>query len=145
MDHLARNADGDELLFVHAGEGHLFCDYGHLELRDGDYVVLPRGTMWRLEISAAMSLLMIEATGGSYKLPERGPLGAHAIFDPAILETPSLDDLFVAQREEPGAWRVEVKARGVVSTMTFPHNPLDAIGWKGICGPVDRPDNSGNE
>ena len=49
MEHLARNADGDELLFVHAGAGELYCDYGHLALAAGDYVVLPRGTMWRIE------------------------------------------------------------------------------------------------
>src|SRR5262249_13707593 len=37
MRDLARNADGDELLFVHAGSGSFFCDYGHLELATGDY------------------------------------------------------------------------------------------------------------
>ena len=47
MNHLVRNADGDDCLFVHQGQGHLFCDYGHLEFRDGDYIVLPRGTAWR--------------------------------------------------------------------------------------------------
>jgi homogentisate 1,2-dioxygenase len=45
MTELARNADGDELLFVHAGRGDLYCDYGRLPVRDGDYVVLPRSTM----------------------------------------------------------------------------------------------------
>ena len=35
MTHLARNADGDELLFVHAGNGDLFCDYGHLAITAG--------------------------------------------------------------------------------------------------------------
>jgi len=45
MDHLVRNGDGDELLFVHAGAGELHCDFGHLSYRDGDYIVLPRGTM----------------------------------------------------------------------------------------------------
>ena len=49
MRALARNADGDQLLFVHAGRGELFCDYGHLSLVSGDYVVIPRGTMWRME------------------------------------------------------------------------------------------------
>ncbi|MCM2313400.1 MAG: homogentisate 1,2-dioxygenase, partial [Steroidobacteraceae bacterium] len=49
MDRLARNADGDELLFVHAGAGHLHCDFGHLQFESGDYIVLPRGTLWRLE------------------------------------------------------------------------------------------------
>ena len=131
MDHLVRNADGDELLFVHDGAGHLFCDYGHLELRDGDYVVLPRGTMWRLEVSAPLTLLMIEATGDGYRLPDRGPLGDHAVFVPGILDTPTLDEHFAAQRDAPGKWRVRVKARGAVSTLTFPHNPLDAVGWKG--------------
>ena len=38
MDHLVRNADGDDLLFVHAGTGELYCDYGHLSVATGDYV-----------------------------------------------------------------------------------------------------------
>ena len=40
--------DGDELLFVHAGRGDLFCDYDHLTDEAGDYILIPRGTMWRL-------------------------------------------------------------------------------------------------
>ncbi len=44
-----RNADGDELLFIHEGSGDLYCDYGHLAIREGDYLMLPRGTLWRLE------------------------------------------------------------------------------------------------
>src|SRR5262249_46485050 len=44
MAELARNSDGDQLLFVHQGEGALFCDYGHLGYREGDYIVVPRGT-----------------------------------------------------------------------------------------------------
>ncbi len=52
MDHLVRNADGDELLFVHQGAGALYCDYGHLPFTTGDYLVLPRGTMWRIETTA---------------------------------------------------------------------------------------------
>ena len=49
MDHLVRNGDGDELIFVHQGAGDLYCDYGRLSFRDGDYIMLPRGTMWRVE------------------------------------------------------------------------------------------------
>ena len=47
MDHLVHNAVGDELLFVHRGNGKLFCDYGHLTFRQGDYINMPRGTLWR--------------------------------------------------------------------------------------------------
>src|SRR6478752_1115590 len=39
MRALARNADGDQLLFLHAGRGEFFCDYGHLSLTAGDYAV----------------------------------------------------------------------------------------------------------
>jgi len=135
MKELVRNADGDELLFIHSGSGHLYCDYGHLEFRDGDYIVLPRGTMWRLESSAAVRVLLIEATGGSYQLPDKGMLGPHAIFDPAMLDVPALDDRFLAQQDE-NEWQIAVKARGDISRITFPFNPLDAIGWKGDLAPV---------
>jgi homogentisate 1,2-dioxygenase len=130
MDHLARNSDGDELLFVHDGAGHLFCDWGHLEYRDGDYLVLPRGAMWRLEPTAATTLLMIEATESSYQLPEKGILGPHAIFDPAVLDTPRIDEAFRRQQAEVETV-VRVKRRGRVATMRYPFNPLDAIGWHG--------------
>jgi homogentisate 1,2-dioxygenase len=135
MQQLARNADGDELLFIHQGRGHLFCDYGHLEVREGDYIVLPRSTMWRLESTGPMRILMIEATGGAYMLPDKGMVGPHAIFDPAVLDTPAIDERFVAQQDE-SEWQVQVKARGGVTTITYPFNPLDAVGWKGDLAPV---------
>ena len=130
MDALARNADGDELLFVHQGRGDLFCDFGHLAFEAGDYIVLPRGTMWRLECAEPAALLMIEATNASYMLPEKGLVGGHAIFDPAMLDAPRVDEAFLAQQDEK-TWRVAVKRRNAVSTVTFPYNPLDAIGWHG--------------
>ncbi len=129
MPNLERNSDGDVLLFVHRGQGGLFCDFGHMTYREGDYLLLPRGTMWRLEPKEETISLLIEATNGSYKLPERGILGPHAFFDPAALETPRLDEAFKAQRD--GEWKVEVKRRGEISTITYPFNPLDAVGWKG--------------
>ncbi len=129
MPHLVRNSDGDLLLFIHEGEGDLFCDFGHMSYREGDYLLLPRGTMWRLETKARTVALLIEATNGSYKLPERGILGPHALYDPAALDTPKLDDAFKSQRD--GEWKVRVKRRGAISTITYPFNPLDAAGWKG--------------
>jgi len=135
MDHLVRNGDGDELAFVHAGRGELFCDYGHLTFRDGDYLMIPRGTLWRIECSEPATLLLVEASNGSYRLPDRGIAGQQAIFDAAILETPRIDDSFRAQRGD-GAWRVVVKRRGALSTVRFPFNPLDAVGWHGTLAPV---------
>ncbi len=135
METLARNGDGDELLFVHEGAGDLHCDYGHLAIKAGDYVMLPRGTMWRIESAAPMTALLIEATNGSYRLPDKGLVGPHAIFDPAMLDTPKIDDVFLKQ-QGPGTWRVKIKRRDAISTVTFPYNPLDAVGWKGDLAPV---------
>ncbi|MFZ8982819.1 MAG: homogentisate 1,2-dioxygenase [Steroidobacteraceae bacterium] len=130
MPALARNADGDELLFVHRGEGELFCDFGHLHFEAGDYIVLPRGTLWRLDCAGEAELLLIEATNASYALPDKGLVGSHAIFDPAMLDVPRIDEAFLAQQDER-PWQVHIKRRNEVSTATFPFNPLDAIGWHG--------------
>lgn len=130
MPRLNRNADGDELLFVHEGAGELFCDFGHLSYREGDYLLLPRGTMWRLEPTAPTVALIVEATNAAYMLPDRGPLGPHAVFDPAVLDTPKIDDAFRAQADER-PWTVDVKRKDEISTIRYPFNPLDAVGWKG--------------
>lgn len=133
MSRLARNADGDELLFVHFGSGELYCDYGHLSISEGDYVLLPRGTMWRIEVKEPLKLLMIEATNDSYQLPDKGVLGGQAIFDPACLQPAQLNQTFLDQQDE-NEWQVEVKRHDQVSVITFAFNPLDAIGWHGeVC------------
>ncbi len=131
MPALARNADGDQILFVHQGGGALFCDYGHLTLRAGDYVVIPRGTMWRIEPGEPSAFLTIEARNAHFRLPDKGLLGRHAIFDPALLDAPAMDDAFRAQQAEDRPYTVEVKKRGQVSRVSYPWNPLDAVGWHG--------------
>jgi homogentisate 1,2-dioxygenase len=131
MPKLARNADGDELVFVHHGAGELFTDFGHLAFAAGDYILIPRGTMWRFELREPLAALLIEATNASYSLPDKGLVGPHAIFDPAMLDVPRMDDVFRAQQSDSTRWQVEVKRRGQLSTITYPFNPLDAVGWHG--------------
>ncbi|WP_333840928.1 homogentisate 1,2-dioxygenase [Pelomicrobium sp.] len=135
MDHLVRNADGDELAFVHEGAGDLFCDYGHLAFRDGDYLLLPRGTLWRIEASRPVVMLLLEATNEGYRLPDKGIAGEHAPFDPAVLDVPAMDEAFRAQQGET-EWRVVIKRRGALTVQTFPFNPLDAVGWHGTLAAV---------
>lgn len=135
MPALVRNSDGDQLLFVHEGSGHLYCDYGHLVFRDGDYIVLPRGVMWRIEPDAVCRMLLIEATGSHYALPDKGLVGQHAVFDPAILDVPRIDDFFKAQQVE-NETQVSIKRNGVLTTVIYGFNPLDAIGWHGDYAPV---------
>lgn len=137
MKTLVRNGDGDQLLFIHQGHGDLFCDYGHLPFKEGDYIVLPRGTMWRLNVSEPLKILAVEATNSSYQLPEKGILGDQAIFDPAILAVPSINERFKDQQnDEKKEWTVFIKKEKKDTRVTFPYNPLDAIGWHGTLMPV---------
>lgn len=135
MNALARNADGDQLLFVHRGAGHLFCDFGHMPFEAGDYLVVPRGCMWRLQTEEECQFLMVEATGSRFRLPDRGPLGAHAIFDPAVLQVPRVNKAFEDQRNQDD-WVVHVKRDNAVTRVHYAHNPLDVVGWHGDLAPV---------
>src|SRR3546814_19966792 len=53
-----------------------------------------------------------------------------------MLDYPRLDDAFRAQALRPGAWRVQIKRRQQISTVTYPYNALDAVGWHGSLMPV---------
>lgn len=134
MVDLARNSDGDELLFVHKGAGEFFCDYGHLSITEGDYLLIPRGTMWRVE-TTEMQVLLIEATNNHYGLPDKGLLGHHAIFDPAMFDSPRIDEQFEQQKGEEQT-SVIVKRNQQFSTINYAFNPLDAVGWHGNLMPV---------
>jgi homogentisate 1,2-dioxygenase len=135
MNTLVRNADGDDLVFVHAGEAEWFSDYGRLQVRAGDYLVIPRGCMWRFQGEGTLDLLIIQATGAAYGLPERGILGKHAPFDLGVMDKPAIDDAFRAQSARR-SWDVQVKRQGRVSVVRYPYNPLDVVGWKGDLYPV---------
>ncbi|MDG1286598.1 MAG: homogentisate 1,2-dioxygenase [Rickettsiales bacterium] len=136
MDHLACNGDGDDLLFVHSGEGSLFCDFGHMTFKSGDYIVLPRALRWRLECKGEATILLMEATNDYFQLPDKGMVGPHAIFDQAMLDVPKIDDAYKAQMSSSEEWNVVIKARGGLSTVTFPFNPLDVVSWHGDNLPV---------
>ena len=134
MNGLVRNADGDDLIFLHRGALDFYCDFGHLEISQGNYLVIPRGTTWRVETTASIEALLIATIGQRIQAPDRGLLGRHALWDPGVLTTPELNDQFKQQSDQP--WTVTVKRRDQLSTVNFPHNPLDAVGWKGDTVPV---------
>ncbi len=133
MKKLLRNADGDLLLFIHSGRGELFCDYGQLAFTEGDYILLPRGTSWRIESKIEIQVLAIEATDNMFGLPDKGLVGQHAIFDPCALQCAQITPEFLDQQDE-NPWQVLVKHQNKVTTISYPYNPLDAIGWHGeVC------------
>ncbi|MEX2458776.1 MAG: homogentisate 1,2-dioxygenase [Actinomycetota bacterium] len=125
-----RDADGDLCYFVHHGTGLLETDYGPLRYRAGDYLVLPKGTTHRLVPGEGTFLYAIEGRG-EYRLPDKGILGRHALFDPGVIETPEPDP-----HDEAGEFEVRVKRAGAYTTLVYPHHPLDVVGWQGDLCPM---------
>ncbi|HEX7127091.1 MAG TPA: homogentisate 1,2-dioxygenase [Thermodesulfobacteriota bacterium] len=125
------DADGDLLYFVHRGEGRLETEYGPLAYRPGDYLLVPRGTIHRVAASGPTALLTVQATGGSLALPDRGLLGRHALFDPAVIEVPEPEP-----RDEAGEFPVRVLREGQVTTVVYPFHPFTVVGWKGDLAPM---------
>jgi homogentisate 1,2-dioxygenase len=112
---------------------------GHYVVNPGDYIYMPRGGMFYMapHVGDTLDMLVIEATNTHFTLPDRGLLGPHAFFDPMMLDTPVMDTAFRDhQKADAAPWKVEIKKRGEISTVTYPWNPLDAVGWHGDLAPV---------
>ena len=130
-DWFLRDADGDLVYLVHRGQGVLGTEYGPLAYRAGDYLLVPRGTTHRFAADEPTELLTVQAVGASLSLPQRGLLGRHALFDPAVLEAPEPEP-----HDEAGEFPIKVVREGEVTTVTYPFHPFDVVGWKGDLAPL---------
>lgn len=128
MPYYFRNADADELLFIHRGSGELETDFGPLQYEKGDYLVIPRGTVYRLNPAVETALLLIEAFS-EISIPDRGMLGPHALFDRDVIKTPTPDPTLYLRRQ--GEWQLKIKHLNQITTVTYPFNPINTVGWKG--------------
>ncbi len=129
MPYFFRNADADEVLFVHEGAGRLETDFGPLAYEPGDYLQIPRGTCYRLSPTSPSKVLVVEATS-EVTFPDKGMLGQHALFDPAVVQVPS-PEASVLEASAQGEWEVRVRREGQITRVFYPFNPLDVVGWKG--------------
>jgi homogentisate 1,2-dioxygenase len=136
MPFAVRNADGDEIIYVHQGAGVLQTDYGPLEYAAEDYLVIPKGTAHRWVPSSSDTFLYVIESTAPVTLPDFGLMGRHAVVDPKVLTTPE-------PYAEPPAdwtgdgdrWRIKVKRQGDWTTFTYPFNPFTAVGWAGDLAP----------
>jgi len=136
MDYFYKNAEGDEVLFVHDGRGVLLSQFGKLEIKQGDYVVIPRTVIYKLEFNEGpLRLLIIESaspveTVKRYRnqlgqLLEHSPYCERDIRPPAELVT---DD-------SRGEVLVKIKKQGFLHQYVYDHSPLDLVGWDGFLWP----------
>lgn len=131
MPYFFRNADGDDLFFVHEGEGVLETEFGPLGLQPGYYVWVPRGSLYRIvPDSADLFLLHLENYGEKFQKPDTGITGDAALYYHRNIEVPTLRyDL------RAGDFEVIVKQGGAFTSYRFAHHPCDVIGWDGNLAP----------
>jgi homogentisate 1,2-dioxygenase len=129
--HFFRNADFDEMFFVHEGEGRFETIYGHMEFKKGDYLIMPRGTTYKMFLSTRAKFLKIESAS-EFEQPTRGILGPNALYDQTAISVPEAK---LGSEQNLKEYTIKVKRLGKITRVTYPFNPLDASGWKGSLYP----------
>lgn len=126
-----RNADFDEMYFIHRGSGKVESVYGHLDFKKGDYIIMPRGTTYKIFVNEECRILKVESNS-EFEEPTRGILGPNALYDQTAIRTP---EAALGSEQNLKEYKVEVKREGKMTTITYPYNPLDVKGWKGSVYP----------
>ncbi|MGZ3497470.1 MAG: homogentisate 1,2-dioxygenase [Vulcanimicrobiaceae bacterium] len=135
MKYFYRNVGGDELIFVHRGEGVLETPFGDLAYRQHDYLVIPTGTTWKLTPKTPTRLLVNESAG-QVKIPRKyrnefGQLEEHAPYYERDFRAPE----FRAPHEDRGEFEIRVTNAGRNAIYIVQNHPCDVIGWDGYCYP----------
>ena len=135
MDYFFRNGEGDEVIFVHEGSGTLETIFGDVPYKDGDYVVIPRGTTYRFVPEGPQRYVVFE-TPGLIEIPRRyrnqygqilegAPYYHRDIHPPTELNT----------HRDRGDHLVKVRVRGGVQEYVLDYHPFDVVGWDGFLYP----------
>ncbi len=153
MSYHYKNGQGDECLFIHYGRGTCYTMMGTLKFGPKDYIVIPKGVIYRLEFERRRiagegepsvdevpygKFLIIETANGSHIAPPPRYLSKqtsqfleHAPFCERDLRVPEFPLTF----DEGGEHEVRIKARNLVHSYIYSYHPLDIVGWDGCYYP----------
>ncbi len=131
-----RNGEGDEVLFVHEGSGTLETIFGDVPYRPGDYVVIPRGTTYRVAFDDPDQLWLTFHTPGEIETPNRyrnryGQLLEHAPFSQRDFHPPTT----LRTHRERDEFELVVRVRGGFQRYVLDYHPFDVVGWDGYVYP----------
>ncbi len=135
-DYFYKNSQADELIFVHVGSGTLKTGYGKIKFEYGDYLVIPRGTIYQLEFNDENNRLFIIESFTPIVTPKRyrnqvGQLLEHSPFCERDMKLPQDLETF----DETGDFKVLIKKQGLIYPYTYSTHPFDFFGWDGYCYP----------
>lgn len=127
-----KNADTDEVLFIHEGRGVVKTQYGQLPFSYGDYVVIPRGTIYQIEFENEHNRLLIVDAFSPITFPKRyqsknGQLLEHSPYCERDIRKPQ--DLQPVDRQ--GEFLIQTKKQGMLYPIWYGNHPFDVVGWDG--------------
>ncbi len=135
-DYYYKNTDADELIFIHEGTGKVKTQYGELTFGYGDYIILPRGTIYRIEFNDEKNRLFIVESFTPLRYPKRymskyGQLMEHSPYcERDIREPQNLQTI-----DEKGDYLIKAKKKGMLYGLHYGTHPFDVVGWDGCCYP----------
>ena len=131
-----KNADADEMIFIHEGEGFVTTQYGRIDFAYGDYIMIPRGTIYQISFAKSDNRLFIVESFSPIRFPKRylsnyGQLLENAPYCERDIRAPhSLET-----KDETGDFVIMTKKKGMMYGIHYLHHPFDVIGWDGCCYP----------
>lgn len=131
-DYFYKNADADELLFVHQGSGTLRTFLGNIPFGYGDYLVIPRGMIYQIDFTTPENRLFIVESNSPIVTPKRyrnnfGQLLEHSPFCERDIRKPAELETF----DQKGEFMVKVRKQQHLHTLTYASHPFDVVGWDG--------------
>ena len=131
-----KNADADEMIFIHEGSGVLKTMYGNINFGYGDYLVIPRGTIYQLHFATEHNRLFIVESFSPIRFPKKylskyGQLLEHAPFCERDIRPPHQ----LETHDSTGDFLIKIKKKGLLYGIHYAHHPFDVVGWDGCCYP----------
>ncbi|MCX2575518.1 homogentisate 1,2-dioxygenase [Pedobacter sandarakinus] len=131
-DYFYKNSQADEMIFVHEGSGKLKTGFGEIKFSYGDYLIIPRGTIYQLEFNDAQNRLFIVESFSPLRPPKRylnqyGQLMEHSPYCERDLRLPEN----LQTHDEYGDFKVLIKKQGLIYPYTYGTHPFDYVGWDG--------------
>lgn len=131
-DYFFKNADADEVIFIHEGSGVLKTLYGSIDFAYGDYLVIPRGIIYQIHFDTPDNRLLIVESFSQITVPKRyrneyGQLEEHSPFCERDVRKPQNLETF----DQKGDFTILIKKQGFLYNYTYGSHPFDAIGWDG--------------
>ena len=132
QDYFYKNTDADELIFIHKGSGKLRTMLGNLEFKYGDYLLVPRGIIYKIDFDTEDNRLFIVESRRPIYTPKRyrnwfGQLLEHAPYCERDIRKPQELETF----NQSGDFLIKVKKQDDIIEMVYASHPFDVVGYDG--------------